>query len=120
MKLPDLGPYPTEQFDPRSLWWKHELLHRRAMADFDRLVPEIRADFDRIEAEFIAQAGTVKNGTLSEKKDFTDYCFRVAMDATEAWIARLRKRTDLKFEDPAYRSMWAKLNAEAGLTGMPA
>jgi dipeptidase len=120
MKLPDLGPYPAEQFDPRSLWWKHELLHRRAMADFDRLVPEIRADFDRIEAEFIAQAGTVKKGTLSEKKDFTDYCFRVAMDATEAWIARLRKRTDLKFEDPAYRSMWAKLNAEAGLTGMPA
>jgi secernin len=120
MELPDIGPYPTEHFDPRALWWKHELLHRRAMADFDHLVPEIRADFDRIEAEFLAQAETVKRGTQAEKKDFMDYCFRLSMDATEAWIARLRKRTDLKFEDPAYRGMWAKLNAEAGLTGLPA
>lgn len=120
MDLPDIGPYPAEHFDPRSLWWKHELLHRRAMADFDYLVPEIRADFDQIEAEFLAQAESVKRGTQAEKKDFMDYCFRVAMDATEAWIARLRKRMDLKFEDPAYRAMWAKLNAEAGLSGMPA
>lgn len=120
MDLPDIGPYPTEHFDPRSLWWKHELLHRRAMADFEHLVPEIRADFDQIEAEFLAQAASVKRGTQAEKKDFMDYCFRVAMEATEAWIARLRKRVDLKFEDPAYRAMWAKLNAEAGLSGMPA
>jgi dipeptidase len=82
MDLPDIGPYPTEHFDPRSLWWKHELLHRRAMADFDHLVPEIRADFDQIEAEFLAQAESVKRGTQAEKKDFMDYCFRLAMDAT--------------------------------------
>jgi hypothetical protein len=49
-----------------------------------------------------------------------DYCFRQAMQATEAWIARLRTRKDLRFEDPEYRAMWQKLNAEAGLAGMPA
>jgi hypothetical protein len=36
------------------------------------------------------------------------------------WIERLRGRRDLTFADPAYRAMWHKLNAEAGLTGMPA
>ncbi len=49
MELPDLGPAPGETFDHRTLWWKHELLHRRAMADFDNLVPEIRQDFDPLE-----------------------------------------------------------------------
>jgi hypothetical protein len=48
-----------------------------------------------------------------------EYCFRRALEATEIWIARLQKRRDLRFKDPAYRAMWAKLNAEAGLTGMP-
>ena len=76
MDLPDLGPYPTEHFDPRSLWWKHELLHRRAMADFDTLVPEIRQDFDRLEDAFLAQAETVKHGTPGEKAEFMQYCFR--------------------------------------------
>jgi hypothetical protein len=120
LDLPDIGPYPTERFDPRSLWWKHELLHRRAMADFDHLVPEIREDFDRLEDEFLGQAASVRKGTSGEKADFMDYCFRQAMQATEAWIARLRTRKDLRFEDPEYRAMWQKLNAEAGLAGMPA
>jgi hypothetical protein len=118
--LPDIGPYPTEHFDPRSLWWKHELLHRRAMAAFDNLVPEIRQDFDALEAEFLSQAPAVRKGVPAEKGEFVDYCFRQAMRATEAWIARLRARSDLRFEQPAYRAMWQKLNAEAGLTGLPA
>jgi secernin len=119
MDLPDLGPYPSEHFDPRSLWWKHELLHRRAMADFDHLVPEIRQDFDPLEEEFLIQAETVKRGTSGEKAEFMEYCFREAMRLTESWIARLQRHRDLKFSDSAYGAMWAKLNAEAGLTGMP-
>jgi len=120
MDLPDLGPIPRETFDPRSLWWKHELLHRRAMADFDHVVPEIRRDFDALEAEFLAQAETVKRGAPGEKAEFMEYCFHEALVATQTWIARLQKRRDLKFTDSAYQAMWTKLNAEAGLTGMPA
>jgi dipeptidase len=120
MDLPDIGPNPTEHFDPRSLWWKHELLHRRAMADFDQLVPEIRQDFDRLEDEFLAQAATVRRGTPAEKREFMQYCFAKALKATEEWIACLRSRQDLDFEDPAYAAMWKRMNAEAGLTGMPA
>jgi secernin len=120
VELPDIGPLPTERFDPRSLWWKHELLHRRAMADFDRLVPEIRADFDLLEGSFLAEASAVRRGTAEEKHQFMEHCFRRAMEETERWIARLRARRELVFQDPAYRAMWARLNAEAGLLGMPA
>ncbi|HTP01329.1 MAG TPA: C69 family dipeptidase [Anaerolineales bacterium] len=119
MDLPDIGPTPTEHFDPRSLWWKHEMLHRRAMADFDELVPVIRAEFDELEDEFLAEAETVRGGTQDEKRDFMEYAFRKAMDATEDWIARLRADTDLRFSDAAYRAMWRKLNAEAGMAGLP-
>ena len=120
MDLPDIGPYPTEHFDPRSLWWKHELLHRRAMADFDHLVPEIRQDFDPLEEEFLIQAESVKKGTLDEKARFHGVLlparpWRPPKPGSPACDAR----RDLKFEDPAYRAMWPKLNAEAGLTGMP-
>jgi secernin len=119
VELPDIGPIPTQNFNPNTLWWKHELLHRRAMADFDNIVPEIRNDFDKIEAEFLAASQTVKYGTDKEKIDFMDYCFRKAMQASEVWIEILRGRRDLTFSDSAYREMWRKLNAEAGLIGMP-
>jgi dipeptidase len=119
MDLPEIGPTPTEHFDPGSLWWKHELLHRRSMADFDGLVPEIRRDFDALESAFVAEAESIRKSTPGEKLDFMKYCFQKSMQATETWISRLRARTDLQFTDPAYRAMWRKLNAEAGLTGMP-
>jgi hypothetical protein len=83
-------------------------------------VPEIRADFDELEAVFLEEAPSVRRGTRAEKRDFMESCFRRAMERTETWIGRLRARTDLGFADPAYRLMWKKLNAEAGLTGMPA
>lgn len=120
MELPDIGPVPTETFDPRSLWWRHELLHRRAMADFSGVVPEIRADFETLEDEFLAQAAAVRRGTSAEKRDFMGHCFSAALQRTEAWIARLSGRAGLRIEDPAYLAMWAKLNGEAGLTGLPA
>lgn len=118
--LPDMGPYPREQFDPEALWWKHELLHRRAMADFQNLMPEIRKDFDALEAEFLAQAPSVLKGTPKEKQEFVAYCFRKAEQATEAWTQRLASRTDLAFSHPDYRAMWQKFNSQAGLIGMPA
>ena len=36
----------------------------------------------------------------AEKRDFMESCFRRAMESTEAWIARLRARTDLRSRIP--------------------
>jgi secernin len=118
--LPDIGPVPTEHFDPRSLWWKHELLHRRAMADFDGLVPEIRRDFDALEETFLSEAPAVRGGGEREKRVFMESCFQRATERTDTWIARLCARRDLRFADSDYRGMWETLNAAAGLPGMPA
>ncbi len=113
--LPNIGPLPTEQYDPRALWWKHELLHRRAMADFHHLVPEIRQDFDALEDEFLAEAPSVMKGTLAQKKEFMDYCFQKAEQATEVWINRVGGRSDLRFDEPSYAGMWQKYNSMSGL-----
>jgi len=120
VELPDLGPYPGEQYNPDSLWWQHELMHRRAMADFHNLMPEIRHDFDAVEAGFLAEAPAVLKGSLEEKKEFVDYCFGAAAQATQVWTDQLARRTGLSFTDADYRAMWEKYNSQAGLSGMPA
>ena len=120
LDLPDLGPIPTETSDGASLWWKHEQLHRRAMADFHRVMPEIRADFDRLEDDFLSASVSARTGGPSSKRRFSEDCFRRAWEATDLWIRRLASRGDLSFSDPDYRAMWAAMNAAAGLTGLPA
>ncbi len=118
--FPNIGPMPTEHFNPETLWWRHELLHRRAMADFENLMPEIRADFDCIETEFLTEAETAARGSTLEKQEFMVYCFHKAQYAEQKWIDRLAARHDLHFARPEIEAMWKTVNAQAGLTGMPA
>ncbi len=120
IELPDIGAYPNEQYNPESLWWIHELMHRRAMADFHNLMPAVRRDFDAIEAEFLKEAPSVLKSEAKQKKEFVEHCFRRAEQATKEWINRLEVRTDLSFHDPDYRAMWQKYNRQAGLKDMPA
>jgi dipeptidase len=120
LDLPDIGPLPNERYNPECLWWEHELLHRRAMADFEHLLPEIRADFDLVENEFMAEAESVSRGSDVVKKEFMDYCFYKAQFATRVWIDRLAARKDLHFSDPEIQAMWGTFNSQAGLLGLPA
>lgn len=45
----DLGPSPIDRFDARSVWWRHELLHRRCLADPERLLPRFSDERDEVE-----------------------------------------------------------------------
>ena len=46
----ELRPEPREHADGESLWWRHEVLQRRVMADPERLAPLFVAERDEIEA----------------------------------------------------------------------
>ena len=50
----DLGPAPTDQADDASLWWRHERLHRRVVADPARLLPLYREQRDAVEKQWLA------------------------------------------------------------------
>lgn len=110
--MPDVGPAPAGTFTEGSLWWKHERLHRRAMADYKTLKPEIRADFDALETEFFAEApGVLQDGT-AVKLQFVEDCWRRAGAATDKWIETLEQRNYF-IQDAAYRAMWDRFNREA-------
>jgi len=111
-EMPDLGPPPAGTYTEGSLWWKHERLHRRAMADYKALKPEIRADFDALEAEFFREAPGVKTAGDRVKNDFVRDSWRRAEEATDAWIARLETRNYF-IQNEAYRAMWDRFNREA-------
>jgi len=51
----DLGPEPADQFDPRCLWWRHEMLHRRCLGDPENLLPRFVTERDEVEARWLAE-----------------------------------------------------------------
>lgn len=115
LPLPDIGPAPRETEVPDSLWWRHERLHRRAMAGFDALRPEIQADFEALEARFFAEGPGLLGARDSERREFVEECWRLADERTGRWIARLEQRR-WSFAEPAYGAMWERFNAAAAFS----
>lgn len=48
----DTGHDPTDVYDDRTLWWRHERLHRAALTDPTRLLPRFADERDRVEREW--------------------------------------------------------------------
>lgn len=47
---------PSDRFDPDSLWWRHERLHRAVLRDPARLLPLFAPERDEVEARWLADS----------------------------------------------------------------
>jgi dipeptidase len=113
--LPVLGSLPTDRFDPRTLWWRHERMHRAALlTDFAKFIEDIRSERDALEASFDVRMKAVLNGgSAADRARVVAECWSQALDAEDRWFARMN-RTAATEETP-YRTAWLKMNQIAGL-----
>jgi dipeptidase len=112
--LPEIGLQPGGTDCGATLWWRHERLHRRAMADYKAVKPEIRADFDALERQFHDESLKIHTASPQMQTEFVRWCWHTAMLHTERWIERL-ERGAYVISHPGYRTMWDRFNAEAAL-----
>ncbi len=94
----DLGPAPTNRFDPATTWWRHELLHRAVLAAYDDRMVRYRAERDAVEAgwererpsaaEAFAAAGDL------EARWLTDVIGTAGRDRRPSWVRRRWEAVD--------------------------
>ena len=71
----DVGPNPSDVFDPSTRWWRHEVLHRAAMVDPQALLARFAPERDLIEATWRADPPTGADA------------FRIGSNLTARWAA---------------------------------
>jgi secernin len=115
--MPEHGPPPTDRFDLRSLWWRHEQLHRTAVCgDFRGLLEEIRGERDALEESFRNRIAAVCNGGGEQQRAATvAQCWNEALQAEERWRERVRVPT--QFADTPHVQGWKTMNELAGFEG---
>ncbi len=88
----DLGPVPADIFDARTLWWRHELLHRRAMRDPEAAYPRFVAERDALEREWLTSPPTGADAFAQADAHLAEWTERVAAhvsaDARPVWVRR--------------------------------
>jgi secernin len=99
----DLGPSPTDQFDPRALWWRHERLHRATIRDPRR-------------AAFIGERDAVQSRWLAQRPS-SAAAFAEADELLERWTAEIGLAPDAR---PRWvRRYWRQRDRRAGLVPAP-
>jgi secernin len=115
--LPDIGPAPTGTYDNKTLWWRHEALHRMIIRDYPTRIELIRGERDEMEGAFIRTAKGVTERGQSERGLFTKRCFSQAQETTLRWTAqvcmpKIRNRTG-----KLYQAAWRGFNKKAKFPG---
>jgi len=113
--LPDTGPQPGGTFDPQSLFWRHEELHRLTLLDYPArsalYAPERRA----LEADFVARALKCASAPAAERAALSAELFAAAGEAEARWLEQVRQAPPPSGGSRLYRSAWARFNRQAGL-----
>lgn len=114
--MPNGRPAPKGTYDPQSVWWKHEKLHRAVVQDYSRL-NAYSADRDALEDTFIEQANQASDAPLEVRKQFSEACFERAEESETAWVERIESLPVQSAAPFYYRSAWDRFNREAQFPG---
>lgn len=108
--------YHTGKFyDDKSIWWRHEKLHRLLLDNYDKFIEQYSIERDELEKDFITEStkfvtknAKLKYYTKDEIYKFSLSCFKRAQDFTDKWIDKLSKikRKKIFF----YTNYWNRLS----------
>jgi dipeptidase len=111
--LPPHGPNPGDRADIRTLWWRHEQLHRALVCDdFAAGLATYAAERNALEADFRARAEAARHLNTAARRKLADECWREADRAETKWLRALKPNGP---SEAKYRATWTRHNALAGI-----
>jgi dipeptidase len=108
-------PPAGEAFDPQSLFWQHELLHRSALQDYHQAMPIITPRRDQLEADLLKQALAASQSDLTERQAIARRAFKKARRLDRECRAALKSVSVTKPPGFLYSRAWRKWNQAADL-----
>ncbi|MBL9123544.1 MAG: C69 family dipeptidase [Planctomycetaceae bacterium] len=103
----ELGPAPTDRFDERTLWWRHERLHREVLKNPAELLPVYAHERDGLEKAWLRSPPAPREAFLE------------ADCRLETWTRKVLARHARDVRPGFVRRYWNERNERAGLvTGL--
>lgn len=111
--IPEVSRGLDGKFNPETLWWRHELLHREILLDYETRSRLISEERDELEDFFIKNSVSVS----SEKSfDFTLSAFKQAHEMTIGWKESIKAVPIKRRTNYIYRKYWESQNRKAGIS----
>jgi secernin len=117
--LPDHRPQAGAAFDPASLWWRHEPLHRALLRGYNNGHALYAQERDALEETFLSEVSDLMVGSAGAGPSAADWevlsqrCFDRATRATDEWIERVAQITASRRIPMPFDLYWRKQARQA-------
>ena len=112
--IPSGAGSPGDRFADETHWWRHETLHRRALAgDFPEVLGAIRVECDSLEAAFERRALDALDGGRADRARVVADCWRIAAETERRWRDAIQVSCPPADDD--YAIAWSKFDRLAGI-----
>lgn len=108
-----VGPAPGDRADDRSLWWRHERLHRAALGDLAAFLRAFAPERDAFEAQWVDRALNAATADASTRRSIGEQAFASADAFEAAWLRRVSPPKPLP--RPLFARHWRRLDRSSGL-----
>ncbi|MGQ9596701.1 MAG: C69 family dipeptidase [Thermoproteota archaeon] len=116
--LPNLTLTPDKFYNPETIWWVHERLHRKMLGSFKKYLPRIRENIESMEEELERKARGLRSKALDgeisqdELRIFTGEAFLRSMEFEKVIINEVKP----KISNPLFEFYWRRRKSEAKMT----
>ncbi|MBN2150958.1 MAG: C69 family dipeptidase [Candidatus Lokiarchaeota archaeon] len=113
----DYGGKTAGTYSDDSAWWRAELLKRLVELDYPARLAAFKAERDGLEARFARQARDLvaRGAARQDLRQAAHDMLAEAMEATTAWIEKVRQTPVTTPAQGRYRKFWHKWNQLDGL-----
>ena len=111
--LPPMGPPPTGTYDPSTLFWRHEELHRSVLRDYSHRIRIFQAERNALEEQFIERALELSAKDAAIRSAFARKCFDEANNAETQWLKAVKAAGVETGCSPLYKLAWSAFNRKA-------
>jgi secernin len=110
--MPDFGPPPSGEFDDKTLFWRHERLHRAVLMEYAARLNSYAEERDELQERFMEMEKEARNTSVDERHKFSQACFQKAEVARQNWQIKVEAVSHHSATLPA-RISWKKWNQQA-------
>jgi dipeptidase len=111
--LPDTGPMPTGTYDPATLYWRHEALHRATLRDYATFIQLYQEEREVQQHRMVGDAMNARETAPSERGSFGAGCFAEAAQAEDGWLERVSSAEVQHRRGLLHDWAWSKFDREA-------
>jgi dipeptidase len=111
--LPETGNRPTGEYDPATLFWRHEVVHRSVLRDYSSRIGNIRRDQVSFEGKYLQEVADQPNAPVSRRGEITATAFAEAGELETRWTDKAGTEWTGNRTGLLYRKFWNQLDGIA-------